>query len=434
MFLLRCPARGPVGDPPGRFDALVLGASTRQSLATIRSLGRAGLRVVAAESYAECDPRLPVLGFQSRYCAASLVLPSFSTDPAGYAEAIVDFVRQHPTRVLIAPSDGAIAALLPRRDELEKLDCRVALPPAEALAVANDKDRTLAVAESLGIRGPRTVRVDEPDQLHRLLDELDPPFVLKPTSSWAGQASLRLQAVDVTDRAEARRVATDFLDRGVGALGQVWVGGRREGVTVLMVEGEVKAAFAHVEWRTTPALGGASVVRESIPLPEDIRAGSVRLLQTLGLDGLAEVEFRRDASGEPLLMEINARMCGTVEIAGRCGVDFPRMLYDWAVGDPVQPVWSYRAGRRMRWLRGDLRWLRDNGRRAGRPDSVSWLRGIGMFLAEFLRTPHHDCFDVHDLRPVLAEARTTVASIRQSLGRPRPLPTTEEALCPKTTS
>jgi hypothetical protein len=54
-------------DKPGSYDVLVLDAAYKQSLACARSLGRAGLRVAMAECFVECDPALPVPGFQSRY-------------------------------------------------------------------------------------------------------------------------------------------------------------------------------------------------------------------------------------------------------------------------------------------------------------------------------------------------------------------------------
>jgi predicted ATP-grasp superfamily ATP-dependent carboligase len=400
------------------FDVLVLDAATRQSLACTRSLGRAGLRVATAECFAECDPALPVLSFRSRYCSASVVLPSFF-DALGYAEGVLEFVRRHPTRVVVPASDGSIAALLPRRSELEATGCRLALSSSEALSLANDKAITLSTARRLGIEGPRTVRVDSPAELPVLLENLSFPFVLKPTTSWSGRASLRLRAVDVVDVAEAERVVTEFASRGVGALGQVWIPGRREGVTLFLVDGEVRAAFAHVEWRTTPALGGASVVRESIAMPDDLRTSSIELVRTLGLEGLSEVEFRRDASGRPMLMEINARMAGTIESAVACGVDFPSMLWRWSVGQPVGEVTSYDIGRRMRWLRGDMRWLRDNHRRIGRPDGVSRARGVATFTAEFLRSSHYDSFDARDVRPALAELRTTLAAVHQSWRRPQ---------------
>jgi predicted ATP-grasp superfamily ATP-dependent carboligase len=424
------PARPvPGGAPavaPDCYDILVLDAGSRQSLASVRSLGRAGLRVALGESFDECDPSLPVLAFRSRYSARNVVLPSFAADFAAFAAAVLDFVREHPTRVVLPGSDGAIAALTPLRDQLAALGCRLALPPDAALGVANDKDRTLAAARALGIEHPKTMRLDCISELPAMLAEFSFPFVLKPATSWARGVACRLQATEVVDEAEAVSVITAFLRAGVGALAQEWAGGRREGVTLFIAGGEVHASFAHLEHRTSPALGGASVLRESVPMPADIYALSVRLATALGLQGLCEVEFRRDARNRPLLMEINARLAGPIEIALLAGVDFPLMIWQWATGLPVGRTDSYKAGFRMRWLRGDMRWLRDNFRRAGRPDSMTRARALWAFTSEFARTVRYDCFDWRDLRPIFAELRTTAAGVRHGSqapsARPGPAP------------
>src|SRR2546429_3087672 len=72
------------------------------------------------------------------------------------------------------------------------------------------------------------------------------------------------------------------------------------------------------------------------------------------LEGYCEVEFRRDATGVPYLMEINPRRSASVEIAVRAGVDFPYLLYQWASGGPIDKAESYRVGGWMRHLHGDL--------------------------------------------------------------------------------
>ena len=369
--------------------------------------------MATAECYADCAPGMPVLASSSRYSTYSEILPNFAIDPVGFADAVIDLVTRHPTPVLLPASDATIAASWrPRRQELERLGTRLALPSDAVLEVANDKDRTLDLAGQIGIGLPRTLRINTRSDLDHVVSEFRFPIVLKPAASWADRAGVRLQAVEVIDRAEAELITDEFLAAGAVVLAQEWMGGSREGVSVMVVGDEVKAMFAHVEHRTSPALGGASVLRESIPVPPDLEEATRRLVVALALEGLSEVEFRRDTSGRPLLMEVNARLAGPIEIAARCGVDFPMMLWRCTRGLDVSAVPTYQHGVRMRWLRGDMRWLRDNYRRVGRPDSVSLARSLWMFGSEFFRTIRYDCLDLGDLSPVLAEARTTVAALR----------------------
>lgn len=399
------------------FDVLVLDAASRQSLAAVQSLGRAGLRVATAECFAECDRALTPLAFRSRYSLHNLVLPSFADDADAFAAAVEEFVRRHPTRVVLPASDGSIAALIGWRPQLEALGSRLALPSADSLAAANNKDRTLEEARRLGIPFPRTVCCNDLADLPDALDNVGFPAVLKPTISWAPRTVERLQAVEVLNLAEAERAARRFLCAGAGVIVQQWVGGRREGVTLLVQGGEVRASITVVAHRTTPALGGASVLRESAPVAPDVYDPSVRLVKALDLDGPCEVEYRRDETGCPLLMEINARLAGPLETLLRSGFDLPLMVWRWAADLPVATAGDFRTVR-TRWLRGDLRWLRDNFFRVGRPDSVSRARSIWEFGTEFLRSEHYDCVDWHDLRPIVVELRSTARSVRVAARRP----------------
>lgn len=403
---------------PGSYDILILDAGYKQSLAAARSLGRAGLRVAMGECFVECDPALPVLAFQSRYSACNVHLPSYADDPDAFALAIADFVREHPTRVVLPTGDGVIASLAPYRELLAGLGCVLALAPNPALEIATDKDLTLEVARKLGIEQPRTIRIDCLDDLPGVLAEISFPFVLKPTVSWTGVSGHRLPPMEVIDRDEAASVAGQMLAAGSSVLAQELATGRREGVTLFMADGDVRAACAHVAYRTSPPLGGASVMRESIPLPADIYGPAVKLVRAIGLEGVSEVEFRRDADGRPLLMEINPRLAGTIENAARSGVDFPLLIWQWAAGLPIDRVARYRAGVRTQWVHGELRWLKANYQRAGRPDSVPRSRALWTVASELVRTRRYDCFDRHDMAPGLAELRYTVTRMFKSGNAP----------------
>jgi predicted ATP-grasp superfamily ATP-dependent carboligase len=403
-----------VGRGPEDFDVLVLDGSCKQSLASVRSLGRRGLRVAVGECFAECDPTLPVLAFRSRYASRTVVLPSYATDPLAFGGAVLDFVRANPTRVVLPTMDGSIKALMQFREQFEQVGTVLALPSNEALEIANDKAQTLEIARKLGIAVPRTMRIDSIDEVRAMLADFEFPIVLKPSTSWAPHSIVRLQSAEAVNESEALRITQELLAAGASILAQEYACGRREGVTMLMAKGEVRAHCAHVAHRTSPALGGASVMRESLPVPAEVYQAAAELVTAIGLEGVCEVEFRRDAKNRPLLMEINARLAGTIENAVRSGVDFPLLVWQWATGSPVDRVDSYATGVRTRWLHGDMRWLRDNYHRVGRPDSVSRLRSQWMFAAEFFKTRHYDCLDLHDLGPAKAELRTTVAALWQS--------------------
>jgi predicted ATP-grasp superfamily ATP-dependent carboligase len=399
------------------YDIFILDASNKQSLTTARSLGRLGLRVALGEIPAEPAPGIDPPAFRSRHCARAVVLPDYAADPVAYAEAVITFAERHRVRVVLPATDATCTTMAPYREPLAELGCTLALAPDPALETAFDKDKTLRVARELGICYPESVRVGDAGDLPAAAAKLGFPLVIKPTVSWTGKSPVRVVPVDVIDEAEAVAAAERVFEAGAGVLVQQWLPGRREGVTLFIADGEVMASCGHVAHRTTPQLGGASVLRESIEVTPDVYDASVRLAKAVGIEGICEVEFRRDADGRPLLMEINPRLAGTLENAIKAGVDFPLLIWQFATGQPVSRVPGSRAGVRTRWLHGDLRWLRDNQRRAGRPDSVSRIRGFAIFAGEFTRTRHYDFFDPRDVGPALAELRYTAAIFFRSRHR-----------------
>lgn len=395
----------------GALDVLILDASYKQSLASARRLGRAGLRLALGESRDKCGGTTDWLpAFRSRYSACNLVLPSYASAPDAFAAKVVEFVREHRTRVVLPTGDATIAAMAPRRAELARLGCTLALASDAAIEIANDKTLTLELAGRLGIAYPRSIHLEGPEDLPSAVTEFGFPFVLKPTISWTGKSPNRVVPVEVVDKEEATEATARFLEAGAGVIAQEWAPGRREGVSLFIIDGEVLASCGHVAHRTDPPLGGVSVMRESIVVADEVLAASVRLAKAIGIEGPCEVEFRRNAAGRPLLMEVNARLAGTLENALQSGVNFPLMTWQWASGQPVHRVGQYRTGVRTRWLQGDMRWFLENRRRVGRPDSVSRLRGFWLFGSEFAKTARYDYFDWRDPRPYIAELLNTAMS------------------------
>jgi predicted ATP-grasp superfamily ATP-dependent carboligase len=67
------------------------------------------------------------------------------------------------------------------------------------------------------------------------------------------------------------------------------------------------------------------------------------------------IEFKQDAqSGEYVLMEINARLWGSVQLAVDAGVDFPAALVDYSLGNPLSSPEQIRYHTRSVWELGEV--------------------------------------------------------------------------------
>jgi len=132
--------------------------------------------------------------------------------------------------------------------------------------------------------------------------------------------------------------------------------GEGQGLFVLMQEGTPLGMFAHRRLRERPPSGGVSVLRESIALPKTMVEATLKLLQRVKWHGVAMVEFKVDKDNQrPLLMEINGRFWGSLQLAVDAGVNFPLLLLKMATGKAeIIPENGYRIGVKSRWLLGDL--------------------------------------------------------------------------------
>jgi len=396
-------------------DALVLDARLRQSLVTVRSLGRRGLSVAALDG-------INVPAFSSRWCRQGFVCSADHASDA-YLAFLEQLLASSTSRVLIPSADGTIALLRRHRARVEQR-ARIALAREPAMSIAVNKEQTLTIAKRLGVGVPRGLVVRAIGEVPGALKEIGLPAVVKPSESWlwGERRGVRVVSQLVTTAAEAMRAVAELTHLGGVTLFQEFLPGRRESVSFLYANGEMHARFAQWAKRMNPPWGGESIVRQSIPIPPDIGDQAERLVREIDLEGYSEVEFRRDNTGAPYLMEINPRLSASVEMAVRSGVDFPYLLYQWASGGPVDTVDSYRVGNWMRYLAGDLWTTIAALRQRGRPGVAPPARAVVDFGLSFFKPMGYDCADLMDLLPALIAATDfTRHSVRAIKGKLAPL-------------
>ncbi len=399
------------------YDALVLDANLRQSLVSIRSLGRRGMHVAALETKRFFKKSKYVPAFSSRWCEHAYVAPGYDQETESFLTYLLQLLAHTGARVLITSSDGTLALVRKHRVDIEKY-VHIALAKEAALEAAINKDQTLEIAERLGLGVPRGVIVKSVAEVSEAIRDIGLPAVVKPIESWlwGEQQGVRLISALVTTPDEARAAVENLTQYGGTTVFQQFLTGRREAISLLYANGEVHARFAQWAKRTQPPLGGTSVLRQSIAVPDDIGDEAERLVREIELEGYSEVEFRRDHLGKPYLMEINPRLSASIEIAVRSGVDFPYLLYQWAMGERINRVESYKTGGWMRYLEGDIMTTAQAIAERGRPGIDAPSQVILDFLASFFIPTGYDYADWRDPLPALTATRDFVYRVGQKAG------------------
>ncbi len=339
----------------GRPTILVSDAGRGSAIAIIRSLGRKGWRVLAADS----DPSS--LGFRSRYAAEHVLYPPPAECPLGFLNAVLCAVSERKVDLVIPVTDAAILPLSEARSEFAGL-CKLAIPDATALDITTNKLKTVELAEELGVPTPRTHLVHTAKEAVDLDGELSWPVVLKPQVSRLYRNHDSIEAFTVC-YAENPVQLFERMKRFEGrcpVLLQEYCRGVGKGVELLLFQGRPLVAFQHRRLREVPINGGASSLRQSEPLDPMMYDFAIRLMKSLNWTGLAMVEFKVGNKG-PKLMEINGRVWGSLPLAVHSGVDFPCRLAELYLNGPpssdVSPQTTYSVGVRSRNLELDLMWI-----------------------------------------------------------------------------
>ena len=377
-------------------------ATTRASLTAIRSLGRAGCKVVAGA------PRGGGVGWASRFAARRFLHPSAEDEPREFAAAVGRAASEHGAVAVLPAADVPTGALQLHRDALPP-GARLVAPPAAALDLAHDKVRLTELAARLGVPVPDGFEGGPDAADDPRLANLGFPVVLKPARSrYLVDGRWRAAAVSIArDRDELRaalRRGGPFAERPF--LVQRLVPGEGRGVFLLARDGEVSCAFSHRRLREKPPWGGVSTLCEAAPPDPALLDSSRRLLAALRWSGVAMVEFKRDpATGRAWLMEINGRFWGSMQLAVAAGIDFPRLWLDQELrgATPASPAPDPNWNVRLWWLLGDLDHFLIRLRRGGAAALAPALRDLRRTRQG--RTLDFDTLRRDDPRPFLHECR-----------------------------
>ncbi len=380
---------------------LVTDGNERAALAVTRALGREAIEVIVG---AEARPSL---AGASRYCSESFAYPSPYQDPQGFVDTLLDVVQKQRVDALFPVSDIAMHVLGPEKTRFSEFT-RIPAPNAETFGDISDKYRLMQRAVTQGVAIPETIFVPD-GKLESVLEEVSEfPVVVKPGCSLVrdGRQWKKTSVCYAESRDALVRLYKETPYLRSPSLIQRRVIGEGQGLFVLMNEGLPLGMFAHRRLRERPPSGGVSVLRESIALPKTMVDATLKLLQPVKWHGVAMVEFKVDAvSHRPLLMEINGRFWGSLQLAIDAGVNFPLRLLNMSMGKPeVLPENGYRTGVKSRWLLGDLDQLLMRFRKRDRqlnlpPGAPSRPQALLSFCRFFERDMFYEIEQFTDLGP-----------------------------------
>jgi len=397
---------------------LVLDGDMTPALAVVRSLGRMGLHVDVA-SHTGGDS---AIAGQSRYARCMLRHPDPLTDETAFLAWCENIIDQGAYQLIVPVTERSV---VPMQKLLNHAGGeRIAIASPDALAIVLDKDKTLALAENLGIPAPRSVLIERMEDIAANLAALKLPLVIKPARSIGADAAGRKQlSVEYAFSARDLETKTERFLRYGPVLLQEYFAGEGVGIELIARHGEIEFAFQHLRLHEVPLTGGGSSLRMSVPIEPELLDASQKLMRALNWHGVAMVEFKwNPADRSYSLMEINGRFWGSLPLAIAAGADFPAMLYELLTTDSIATRPAAKTGVYCRKLSSDLYWHEMVLRRDA-PANLVRFPSNGQILKDVLLTflPRHH-FDVQqwrDLKPGLIDLGRIARSYYERIARLR---------------
>ncbi len=265
---------------------------------------------------------------------------------ADYVPSLLDICRKESIGLLVPLFDIDLPTIARHREAFESLGVALAVSDPWAVEAANDKWQTQSLLTKHGLGTPRTFLGIDSARVALEQGKLSFPLIVKPR---CGMGSIGVFTAETAEELEffyrysqkhieasyLRMLARSAPDENV--LIQEKLAGTEYGVDVLNdFSGD---HMATVVKRKLAMRSGET----DVAITEDqalVRECAERLGRILRHRGNLDIDVMLDAvTGEPSIIEFNARFGGGYPFSHLAGVDFPAAMIAAAEGKPVKPEW-----------------------------------------------------------------------------------------------
>lgn len=345
-------------------------ASYYGTVAAIRSLGRAGVPVVAVDT-GSLSP-----GRSSRYSKSYVSSPPFES--ADWADWLLEMGRDGVRRAIYATSDAVSFALADRRDELSSA-FYLYQPSLEATMCILDKGLLHQHARAVGMDTPETWFPQSGIEVDRTVRELGGLIVAKPRSQLCASSGAKGMLINsavrsrghIYDRLVERfrlnnAFTKRFPEKAMPMLQRYYPEAAKR---IYSLSGFRDMSGSHVVMRGStkilqlPRGIGIGLCFEEAEVIPELAQKTIQLCERIGYYGAFELEFV-SADGRMMLIDFNGRFYNQLAFDVARGMDLARMVYAGATG-----------------ATGELERLIDQAPPQGEGQSLVFCYGFGLSLS-----------------------------------------------------
>jgi len=305
-----------------------------QGLANTRLLGQSVIPVIVIDK-GNCIAK------HSKYCKAFYKCPDY------LSEDFIDFLIRlnkafNLTNWLLLPSnDHVVYNLSLHKDTLSQY-YKIITEDIEIIENIYNKRKLLQIADKVGIPIPATIM---PEFENPRIVELRYPILIKGNQGLNFYKRFKHKAfiintpdelINIWNKELKEAKPEEYIIQEI-----IPIVHKTVSVTVFADKGTVYTYWMGVKLREHPVTFGTATCAKSI-YDEEMLKLSKQLIKELNYSGVCEIEWLRDSRDDiPKLIEINARTWLWVGLAAKCGVNYPKIIYEYMYDGKIPQVTDY---------------------------------------------------------------------------------------------
>lgn len=311
------------------------------TLAAVRSLGRAGVKVMTV------DPSIISAGRYSRYTSRHLSCPAFE-DSSAWTDWLLQRARTGQRESIYATSDAVSFALARYRNELSA-HYELYQPSLDTIMSILDKSRLMQNAQAVGIETPMTWFPENGAEAAKATKEAGGTVLIKPRSQLAQQTKTKGSVVksdsvrsifdsyvrDLSTNSEFAKqcsapmtpVIQQFHPQAIENVYSLSGFREKAGGGIIM-----RAARKIVQ---QPRCTGIGLCFEPTAVDPLLADQTRRLCERVGYYGVFELEFIL-AEGKAMLIDFNGRFYHQIAFDIARGMELPALAYAAATRDQAE--------------------------------------------------------------------------------------------------
>lgn len=325
-------------------NILVTDANYKHTLGIVRYLGLSNFNPYVLSF------KKGSLSASSKYCAGEIVLVNYSHQ--GFLRQLQDALKEYKIDLVIPVGANSFKTFSNFREQIKAIT-KIELVDHEKLNLCFSKEMTYRLAEQLGVPFPKSFYPKDIEYIDNIKHSISYPIVIKAINEERGKNVFYVLNSDCLMNSAKLMLKKSNL-RINDILIQEYIDGYGCGFFAVYDNGVCGQIFMHKRIREMPPSGGASVAAESF-YNDQLLAYGKKILDALHWHGVAMVEFKMTKNNGPVLIEINPKFWGSLDLALESGANFPIELVKISQGKEIKFSDYYQKDVRYHWpLEGDV--------------------------------------------------------------------------------